>query len=228
MRKLVAVGTSLVFIGCGQGTSGTPSDTSSTADDPAVVASAAATSSQGALVTLAGVDTVGVERFTRGVDRLQSEFSAKGVVTFRFDAALAADATVSRIEIVSGSGGGSVGTATFRSDSVLLTQGTGDSLKTMARAAVRGAVPYLNPSAVLMEQIVRRAHVLGGETATVPVFMAGNAEPDLIATVTFITPDSVRLDLAGTTAHFRVQPGGGVVRGSIPAQGFTIVRVVGG
>lgn len=190
---------------------------------------------RGAFAVLLGSDTIATERFTRSDDRLEGELTPRGPLAaqqpaFRYDAALRPDASVARFVLTplgatgspTAGGGGVQQSATFQGDSVLLVQGA-DSVR---RAAPRGAVPYLNPSPSLLEQIVRRAHALGGTRGDAPVQVpvlvgAGQSTP---ASVTFPAADSVRIDLANTVVMLRVDNVGAVLGGSVPAQGVTIVR----
>jgi hypothetical protein len=140
MRVPGAVAASLVAIGCARSVAVTPSVTTPGTATPTSPAAAAA-GTRGAFVLLRGADTVGVERFARGVDRLPVEFSSSGALAFRYD-------------------------------------------------------------------------------ASVPVFAAGSSGRDgLVATVTFTAADSARLELAGTTPDFRVEPSGGILGASARRRG---------
>jgi hypothetical protein len=213
MPRLRAIALVLVASGCARGAA-------VTAASPA----AGGASMRGTYVMLQGADTIAVERFTRGADRLQVEFSAGGTVQIAYDAALAADATVSRLELTAPAALRG-GTLTFRADSVAATQPRGDSIVAFMRAAPRGTVPYINPSPSMMEQVLRRAHVIGGPSVTLPVYVAGGGANQTVSMTVTFRGDSARLDAAGTILEFRVEPGGAIVGGRVPSQGLTIVRV---
>lgn len=214
---------------------GTPDAASATssASRGAFAARASAAVIAGRFVLLQGSDTIGVERFDRAPDRLRAEFTARGTVAFRYDAALAPDASVSRIRltVMPPAGGELTSTAAFAGDSVTLTREapSSDAAKSARRAAARGSVPFINPSPSLMEQIVRRARAIGGSgpmaTAAVPVFVGGGGPPNVAATVTFAAPDSARLDLGGVEVLLRVDGAGAILGGSVPTQRLTIERV---
>jgi hypothetical protein len=74
-----------------------------------------------------------------------------------------------------------------------------------------------------MEQIVRRARAMGGESVQVPVFVASSGGVTRSASVRF-AGDSATLSLATTEVRVRVDPGGAILGGSVPAQGLTIQR----
>jgi hypothetical protein len=214
---------------------GTPDAASATspASRGAFAAGAPAAVVAGRFVLLQGSDTIGVERFDRTADRLRAEFTARGTVAFRYDAALAPDASVSRIRltVMPPAGGELTSTAAFAGDSVTLTREapSSDAAKSARRGAARGSVPFINPSPSLMEQIVRRARAIGGggptATAAVPVFVGGGGPPNVAATVTFAAPDSARLDLGGVEVLLRVDGSGAILGGSVPTQRLTIERV---
>ncbi len=94
-----------------------------------------------------------------------------------------------------------------------------------------GAVPYINPSAAMLEQVLLRARALrgsGGSTAgedTVPIF-AVQGGGTTAATVRWSGADSAVLRLGGVEMHARLDPDG-LVSLEIPAQNVTVERVEG-
>lgn len=182
---------------------------------------------EGRFVLTQGSDTIGSEHFNRTNDRLRAEFTARGVEAFRYDAELAPDASVKRIRLTvrPPAGGAQTSTAAFAGDSVTLTrEAPGDSARSARRPAAPGSVPFVNPSPSLMEQIVRRARVLGGGTASVPVFVGGAGPANVTAVVDFAASDSARLELGGVSVLLRVDGAGAILGGSVPSQRLTISR----
>ena len=182
---------------------------------------------EGRFVLTQWSDTIGSEHFSRTNDRLRAEFTARGVEAFRYDAELAPDASVKRIRLTvrPPAGGAQTSTAAFAGDSVTLTrEAPGDSARSARRPAAPGSVPYVNPSPSLMEQIVRRARVLGGGTASVPVFVGGAGPANVTAVVDFAASDSARLELGGVSVLLRVDGAGAILGGSVPSQRLTISR----
>ena len=182
---------------------------------------------EGRFVLTQGSDTIGSEHFSRTNDRLRAEFTARGVEAFRYDAELAPDASVKRIRLTvrPPAGGAQTSTAAFAGDSVTLTrEAPGDSARGARRPAAPGSVPFVNPSPSLMEQIVRRARVLGGGTASVPVFVGGAGPANVTAVVDFAASDSARLELGGVSVLLRVDGAGAILGGSVPSQRLTISR----
>jgi hypothetical protein len=190
-----------------------------------------------AFVLRRGADTVVVERFSRTRDLLSGDIDVRGQGSIEYQASLDYPAqTVSRIlvGIVPASAPKSAATqratAVFRADSVIVENVSGDSTRTSRYATQVGAVPYVNPSVAMAEQIVRRARVLGGPQARpagpvpLPVFVAGTGGQTVVATVTFAGEDSVQLNLAGTALRFAIDRSLRIVGGAVPSQGLTIVR----
>ena len=92
-----------------------------------------------------------------------------------------------------------------------------------AFASRAGAVPYLNPSMLLFEQIARRGLAMRRESAGVPMFMvAGGATVE--AVVTRASADTVVLSLGGLEIRLAMNAAGEVTGGTIPAQGVRIMR----
>lgn len=199
-------------------------------------------SARGASALIRGADTLGTEVSTRTGERLDATFRTRARGEFAYHAALRPDASVERITVTVRGPAGAVrtGAATFAGDSVTVawqparqdasTAAPADArADTLRRAVPRGAVPYLNPSPSLMEQVVRRARTLGGTPGGAPVLLPvvvldGGAVRT--ATVTFVA-DSVQLGLAGVTVWLRTDPSGAILGGSVPGQGITLARTTG-
>jgi len=191
-----------------------------------------------AFVLRRGADTVVVERFSRTRDLLSGDIDVRGQGSIEYQASLDYPAqTVSRILVGMVPASTPKATATqratavFRGDSVIVENVFGDSTRTNRYATQVGAVPYVNPSVAMAEQIVRRARVLGGGpqaqpvgSVPLPVFVAGTGGQTVVATVTFAGADSVQLNLAGTALRFAIDRNLRIVGGAVPSQGLTIVR----
>ena len=182
----------------------------------------------GAFVMTSGPDTIAIERFERGDAQLS------GAVLFRlpnlrmdYSLELRSDATSSTVLLDLRRGTDVLGhepretrTVLFREDSVFATLGRGkhDTTLTAPRA-----LPYVNPSVARFEQVVRRARVIGGRRAIVPLYMlVGGQTLDCLVTRTGL--DSTRLSLGGLDILLATDADGTVLGGSIPAQGITLSR----
>ncbi len=115
--------------------------------------------------------------------------------------------------------------ADFVGDSVHVKV-SGNVTRTEALATTPGAIPYINPSSGMIEQVLRRAHAMGGTTDTVPIFflVGGRTIP---VTVTWQGRDSAVMNLAGVEMHAKVGPDGSMLGLAIPAQGARVVRLEG-
>jgi len=178
-----------------------------------------------------GGDTLFVERFSRTRDLLSGDIDARGQGSIEYQASLDHPAeTVSRIVAGIVPAGTPAGTATrratanFRGDSVIVENVVGDSTRTDRYATRAGAIPYINPSMALAEQMVRRARVVGGTQVELPVFVAGTGGQTVTASVTFAGADSAQVNLAGTTLRFAVDREGRLLGGLVPEQGLTVSR----
>lgn len=193
------------------------------------VPSATAATEQGIFVLQQGGNPVLTERFTRTPAQLEAEFSAPGQGRVAYSLTLAPDATVSAMRGRAYTAEDTVAaqsfTAEFQGDSVFSRTLEGDSTRTAAVATRPGAIPYINPSPSLMEQILRRARVLGGDSVQVPALViGGGARTTLPATVVFTPPDSARISLGPAEVRVRTDAEGHLLGGVVPAQGVTIER----
>ena len=194
---------------------------------------ASSTPEQGSFALKEGTATLASERFQRSAGALEVELMTPIGVRVTYAARLRPDASVSFIDVRQYAPNAPAGdppmqhsTGTFEGDSVLLSLDRGDGVTQVARrATVRGVVPYINPSPSLMEQVVRRARALRGRRVDVPVWLPNGGGQNATATVEFITPDSARLELAGTQLLLRIDAQGRVLGGSIPSQGLTLERL---
>jgi len=175
-----------------------------------------------------GNDTVAVERFTRTPARLEGELALQGTPMQRFTAELAPNALVPRFEYSVQATGASAplvsATVVFRGDSALATVSAPGAPPEQRFAPGAGALPYVNLSGALLEQMVRRATVLGGDSVTVPFFAVANGQ-SFRATVRRYGTDSATITLPpGVELRLRTDVSGRMLGGCVPAQGITIER----
>jgi len=116
----------------------------------------------------------------------------------------------------------------FEDDSVVATL-SGRTSKTERLATEPGAMPYINPSAAMLEQLLRRARDLGssiGQVDTVPLFavQGGSTTPVM---VTWTGADSATLAIAGVEMRACVSAGGDLESLAVPAQNLRFERVDG-
>ncbi len=191
---------------------------------------AAQTPDSGEWILRRGGDTIAIETYTRTPQRLQAELATRvPVLRQRMDAQLAADATVPRMGFSvlpgrAGEAGPTVsGTVSFRGDSALVEVRGPTSAPLQRFAPGRGALPYVNPSVVLLEQVVRRARAVGGREARVPMLNLSGGIAS-IAVVSFPAADSAIVDIGGVVMRFAADASGRLLGGCVPAQGTTMER----
>lgn len=187
----------------------------------ALLPGAMAAQDDGGFLLRVGNDTLSVERFTREGDRLDGRMLVRQRLPITFGAALRADATLARLEVAvlqpnapAGARPRQAASIVFREDSVLTHTRNGDSTTVQGFAGRPGALAYHGqiPIVSLLEQIVRRARVVGGTAVQVPVFVLGGAGRTVDAAVEF-TGDSARVVLGSIEARLAVDAAGRVLGG---------------
>ena len=187
----------------------------------------------GTFVVRHGRDTVATEQFARRETGLEGTLSIKDKNTTnqRYTAVIAPDATLPLLEVTVREGTDSAGRKArvaqrarviFKEDSVAVDAIGGDGLQTRVFQTERGAVPYLNLSFALLEQAVRRARV-SADTSRVAFFNLGGGQT-VIATVSRLGADSLRLAIGNVEYRLRVDQAGRVLGGRIPAQDVVVDR----
>jgi len=187
-----------------------------------------------------GADTIATEELARTPTELTGTltFHVASVRSEWYHAVVGPDATVALVEVSVREGVDSglvkarVAQRTrliFRGDSVAVDDVTGHGMETRVLSTQAGAVPYLNLSFGLLEQAIRRAAVLGRDSVKVAFFnLSGSASQGgggtVIGTVSRIGADSVMLDLGSVEFRMRVDAGGRLLGGGIPAQRLSFER----
>jgi hypothetical protein len=187
----------------------------------------------GAFLVRHGRDTVATEHFTRTDTRLEGTLRLRNTKgTFeRYSAVVAPDATVPLIEVTVQEGA-DTGEARprivqrarviFKEDSAAVDEVGSAGLVTRILGTDRGAIPYLNLSFALIEQAVRRAKAANGGSS-VPFFNLGGGQT-LVAKLSPLNPDSLRLEIGDTRYHLRVDSQGRLLGARIPEQDVVVDR----
>ncbi len=174
-------------------------------------------------------DTLFAERFRRTAGRVEGELVARGPnQRWTYTVTMSVAGLVSRLEnefrLASDSGGSpprQSAELNFRGDSVVAQAGSGSTAVTQRLATRAGAMPYVNPSFLLVELALRRARILGGDSLEVPMFAVSGGQTFPL-TVKWLPPDSVVIGLGGVPARLAVDAQGAIRGGSIPSQGLTL------
>jgi uncharacterized protein len=194
---------------------------------------AAQAARQDALVLLMADDTFAVENITRTAAGLEAELTGRATGRMVYSVVYGPGGTVRELTLRAWMPGRADDDApmqearvTMEGDSAIV-EITGSAGAATQRLATRpGAFPYLNPSFALLEPVLARTRALGAETATVPLFFLQGGQT-LDATVTWATPDSATITIAGSIMHAVVDTDGAIRRASVPAQHLVVTRVAG-
>ncbi|HEX8359635.1 MAG TPA: hypothetical protein VF613_06000 [Longimicrobium sp.] len=192
--------------------------------------SAAPTVHTGTFIQLRGTDTIARETFTRTATRLQADMRMSGDRRMAYTSDLAADASVTRVELRAYSPGADTTAAqravvTLRGDSATLeVTPRGGAANTERFSTTAGAVGYVNPSPSSLEQIVRRARAIGGDSVQVQIVGVPGRQTRAV-NVRFVGADSAIVSLGGVALHLRTDRAGSMLGGSVPSQGLVITRV---
>jgi uncharacterized protein len=218
-RPAVAVWMVAVVTGCLGGA----------AADPATAQAA----QQSAFVLLVGSDTLAVENVARTPTRLEGDLVGRATGRALYSLRLGPAATVEEMTLRAWMPGrvGDDAPAqdvqlTLAGDTVQLDVTGAAGTRTERLATRSGALPYVNPSFALVEQVLARSRALGDDGNVVPLFFLAGGQT-LDATVTWVTRDSATIVIGGTEMHAVVRGDGSLLRAAVPAQGLTVTRTDG-
>lgn len=189
----------------------------------------------GVFITMIGTDTVLVERFERTLDTLSGEIAVRApgqgaaeVQRLVYKAALAPQGAVTAVDLSMRIGGVVAQAAQVRlgSDSAgayaLFIQGVGNDTTRVTTAA--GAVPLINVSLALLEQVVRRARNIPGDSVGVPLLSLEGGETTQ-SHVRFGEGGSAELVTASERMQLRVDAAGRILSGGDAARRIRVQRV---
>jgi hypothetical protein len=187
----------------------------------------------GSFLVRRGRDTVATERFIRTATKLEGTLSIRNTkgTSERYAAVLASDASVPLIEVTvqEGTDGGSTrprivqrARVIFKEDSAAVDEIGRSGLVTRVMGTESGAIPYLNLSFALIEQAVRRARV-ANQGSSVPFFNLGGGQT-LVARLSPLSADSMRMDIGDTRYDLRVNADGRLIGARIPTQNVVVDR----
>jgi hypothetical protein len=196
-------------------------------------AMAQAPADSGRFVVCHGRDTVAIERFTRTATRLEGTLALRNPkrTSERYSAVVGPDATLPLIEVTVREGADNgVSKARivqrarviFKEDSAAVDEMGDAGIQTRVFGTEVGAMPYLNLSFALLEQAVRRARSANGGSQ-VAFFNLGGGQT-LVAKLSPLGADSLRLQIGDTRIHLRLDARGRLLGGRIPVQNVVVER----
>ncbi|MBV9107878.1 MAG: alpha/beta fold hydrolase [Gemmatimonadetes bacterium] len=186
---------------------------------------------RGAFVMRVAGDTIAVERFSREPGHVDGELTIAGRARSVYTMRTGGDGTVSGLEIRTWAAGSAdslpplqAATVTPAGDSaVVAMQGHAQQVTQTVHGA-RGALPLVNPSAVMMEQVFLRARALGGDSAIIPIYAIGITQ-SIPARVRWIGADSAVLAVAGVEVRAHTDASGRMLGAAVASQRLQIDRV---
>jgi hypothetical protein len=195
--------------------------------------SAQSASDSGSFLVRRGRDTVATERFIRTATKLEGTLRIRNTkgTSEHYAAVLAPDASVPLIEVTVQEGTDSGSTrprivqrarVIFKEDSAAVDEIGRGGLVTRVMGTESGAIPYLNLSFALIEQAVRRARV-ANQGSSVPFFNLGGGQT-LVARLSPLSADSMRMDIGDTRYDLRVNADGRLIGARIPTQNVVVDR----
>lgn len=194
-----------------------------------VAAVAQALDSGGFVILVGPTDTLAVETYTRRPDGVSGELVGPTLGRLVYDVAIHPDAMLGDLTIEFWAPGAPAGgdpnqaaTIEIEDDVVVLRITTPPGIEAQRLPTLAGAFPYVNPSFLQIEQMVRRARVMGGEVAEFPILLALGQET-VTARIVGAASDSVTITI-GSEIHAIVDAEGRLRSASLPYQGMTIVR----
>ena len=176
-------------------------------------------------------DTIAFEYVTRSPTHVDGELSVKGQKT-RWRYSLDTDAQAKSQHLENAFFTSLTDTMpiqravfTFEGDSAIIVM-SGASSGTQRLPTKSGAVPWVNPSPGMVEQLLVRAKAMGGTVDTVPLLQVAGGQTVPVV-VTWIGADSATINLSGIVFRAAVGSGGTLLGAEIPQQSVRIVRAEG-
>jgi len=193
------------------------------------IGSAASAQTKGQFVIEQVGMQVATEDFTRTPTSVTGAINMINGVRITFDMALAANASASRLhaEVFTPADSNNASSSIdvrFTADSLFAEAITAGNTTPLRAQVPNGTVPYINPSAVFMEQIIRRAKAIGGTDVKVSVTPLGGTDPYIEVPVSFATAGEAKMNLGGVELVFKIDADGSIQSGTVPAQNLTITR----
>jgi dienelactone hydrolase len=185
------------------------------------------------LVLTRGNDTIAVERVRRTGLRFEGELLVIPLrARFNYSAVINMGGVITRMEnevrrgdADPGSGPQQSATLRFEGDSVIVeSRAEAGAVRTQRLKSKAGALPYLNPSFAMLEPLLLRLRLAGGDSTQVPMFMLSGGQT-VDVTVVRRGPDSVLVSFGqGNVGHYKVDSQNRILGGRIPSQGLTVTR----
>ena len=172
---------------------------------------------------------IATERFTRSATLLETRLEVVNQATLQTRGTLRPDGTVSRLAVRVFGPGGVTGepvqtsAVNFAGELATFEQPIGEPAGE-PKEVDEGVVPYVNPSPAFMEQILRRARLVGGDTVAIPVWTPGPGGGQVIGAVIAFDGDGGTLSMGGVAVEITTDGVGRLLSARVPAQSLVVER----
>ena len=182
------------------------------------------TAERAVFVLRQGDDVVSAEWYSRTSRQTTSEVVVNESETFRYTLDIDSQGFASRFEMKTPQPDGKPPLElSYRLQPDPLT-GENDGQKNPV-VVQQGIAPYYDQAPIgMLEQVVQRARIAGGERVEMPVFRFVGKKT-IPATVIFKNADSAQVEIGGKIFHLVVDREGRILAGQIPSYGITIERL---
>lgn len=182
----------------------------------------------GKFVLTQGGAEVATERYTRTASGLEGDLRVATGQRVTFNARIEGG-IVTHVTLKAYAPGDTVTAAqtavvTFAADSLTLETTRDGAPVVEKRAAPRGSVPFVNPSVVWMEEILRKAKAAGGAGSSVSVAVLSAPQAVMAVPVTFPSSSEATLQFGDSEVRLKLDERGRIVSGEIPSVGISIAR----
>ena len=178
-------------------------------------------------MTQQGIE-VATEKFTRTPVSLESDLRIVSSLRVTFAARLIngaiSNVTLSVYPLADSTKPAQTARVRFAADSMVLETTREGKPVTERWAVPRGVVPYLHPSVVWLEEVVKRARTQTGPVVRVPVAVISRPQQVTTATVTFASPTRARVQILQADMRVTLDAEGRIVRAESPADSVLIER----
>ena len=172
---------------------------------------------------------IATETFTRSPTLLETELEIVNQATLQARGTLRPDATISRLAVRVFGPGGITGEP-VQTSAVNFADGRATFEQPIGEPAGEpkdvgeGVVPYVNPSPSFMEQILRRARTVGGDTVGLSVWTPAPGGGQVIGAVVAFDGDGGTLSMGGVAVEITTDAAGRLLSARVPAQSLLVER----
>lgn len=179
------------------------------------------------VLTQAGAE-VATEQFTRTATSIEGDLRVASGQRVTYSARMEGG-TVTQVTLKAFAPGDTVTAAqsavvTFSADSLTLETTRAGAPVVEKRAAPRGSVPFVNPSVVWMEEIIRRAKAAGGTNVAVSVAVLSAPQEVIRVPVTITNGNEATIEFGEAAIRLKLDERGRILSGEVPSVGISISR----